>query len=69
MASRRWRIYGTSKHVGREIIREGLRPMRSGKVHLSRSIQDAVQVGKAENFPPGDLETRYKKPHGRGNTD
>jgi RNA:NAD 2'-phosphotransferase (TPT1/KptA family) len=54
------------KHVGREIIREGLRPMRSGKVHLSRTIGDAVQVRKRKTSRPVILKIDTKNPMAGG---
>lgn len=60
------RIYGTSKHVAREILRDGLKPMKRKKVHLSRTIQDAIRKGRRKTSRPMILRIDIKKAIARG---
>lgn len=38
--------HGTTREAMKKILSEGLKPMRRKKVHLSRSVEDAIEVGK-----------------------
>jgi len=44
--------HGTSGHLAKEILKEGLKPMRRKKVHLSKTVEDAVEVGKRRTEHP-----------------
>ena len=48
--------HGTSKETAEKILKEGLKPMRRKKVHLSKTIKDAVTVGKRKTKNPVILE-------------
>ena len=44
--------HGTSAHLAKEILKEGLKPLRRKKVHLSKTIEDAIEVGKRRTANP-----------------
>jgi putative RNA 2'-phosphotransferase len=44
--------HGTSNHLAKEILKEGLKSMRRKKVHLSKRVEDAVEVGKRRTANP-----------------
>jgi len=56
LASPKRLYHGTSKASSEKILMEGLRPMGRQKVHLSQSIEDAIQVGKRKTSRPVILE-------------
>jgi putative RNA 2'-phosphotransferase len=43
--------HGTSKEFSKIILNEGLKPMRRKKVHLSKTIEDAMEVAKRRKDP------------------
>lgn len=51
------RLYhGTTSEAARSMMGEGLKPKGRQKVHLSRTIEDAVEVGKRRTGDPVILE-------------
>lgn len=48
--------HGTTEETVRKILSRGLKPMERKKVHLSRSIEDAIEVGKRRTRKPVILE-------------
>jgi putative RNA 2'-phosphotransferase len=44
--------HGTSPRSGERIKREGLKPMKRDHVHLSKTINDAIKVGKRRSKNP-----------------
>ena len=44
--------HGTTAEAAAEILREGLKPMGRRKVHLSASVEDAIEVGKRRTDRP-----------------
>lgn len=53
--------HGTSKHVAREILSDGLKPMKRKKVHLSKTIEDALRVGMRRTANPVILKIDVRK--------
>ncbi|RLG55568.1 MAG: RNA 2'-phosphotransferase [Candidatus Hydrothermarchaeota archaeon] len=58
--------HGTSRKAAKEILKEGLKPMGRRYVHLSKTIEDALEVGIRRDFKPAILEIDAKeaKKHG-----
>jgi putative RNA 2'-phosphotransferase len=48
--------HGTTKKAGELILKEGLKPMRRKKVHLSRTPQEAYLIGRRRTKLPVILE-------------
>ncbi|MDF2955887.1 MAG: 5-formyltetrahydrofolate cyclo-ligase [Candidatus Alkanophagales archaeon MCA70_species_2] len=44
--------HGTTEDAAAEILREGLKPVGRRKVHLSASVEDAIEVGKRRTDRP-----------------
>jgi putative RNA 2'-phosphotransferase len=44
--------HGTSGHLAKEILKDGLKPMRRKKVHLSKTVEDAIEVGRRRTANP-----------------
>ena len=44
--------HGTSPRSGERIKREGLKPMKRDHVHLSKTVNDAIKVGKRKSKNP-----------------
>jgi putative RNA 2'-phosphotransferase len=44
--------HGTSGHLIKQILKEGLRPMSRKKVHLSKTVEDAIEVGGRRTANP-----------------
>lgn len=53
--------HGTTPQASRKILEEGLRPKGRQKVHLSRSVEDAIEVGKRRADSPKILEVDVKE--------
>jgi len=52
--------HGTTKESAEKILTEGLKPMGRKKVHLSRSIEDAIDVGRRRTNNPVVLQIDCK---------
>ena len=65
-ASEETLYHGTSRKAAKEILKEGLKPMGRRYVHLSKTIEDALEVGIRRDFKPAILEIDAKeaKKHG-----
>ena len=44
--------HGTTEHSAKGILKEGLKPMKRRKVHLSKTIEDAIEVGRRKTKKP-----------------
>jgi putative RNA 2'-phosphotransferase len=53
--------HGTSEHLAKRIIEEGLKPMKRKKVHLSKTIEDAIEVGRRRTKNPVILQIQASK--------
>ncbi len=53
--------HGTSDHSAKEILKEGLKPMKRKKVHLSKTVEDAIQVGRRRTANPVILKIDARK--------
>ncbi len=58
--------HGTSRKAAEEILKEGLKPMGRRYVHLSKTIEDAFEVGRRRDSKPIILEIDAKKAKNRG---
>lgn len=53
--------HGTSRRSLERIMKDGLLPMGRRKVHLSASVEDAVEVGRRRDLNPIVLEVDVKR--------
>lgn len=58
--------HGTTRRATEKILREGLKPKGRQKVHLSRTVSDAVEVGKRRTDDPVVLEVDAMGARGSG---
>ena len=58
--------HGTSNHLAKEIPKEGLKPMKRKKVHLSKTVEDAIQVGRRRTANPVILRIDARKAASEG---
>lgn len=58
--------HGTTKSSAESILKEGLKPKGRQKVHLSRTIEDAKEVGRRRTNSPVVLEVDVKSARAEG---
>lgn len=58
--------HGTSPRSGERIKREGLRPMKRDHVHLSKTVDEAIRVGKRKSKNPLVFKILAKKAQKEG---
>jgi len=58
--------HGTNVTFLRSILKEGLKPMRRKKVHLSKSLEEAVRVGKRKGYFVVVLKIEAKRAYKKG---
>jgi putative RNA 2'-phosphotransferase len=47
--------------LAKEILKEGLKPMRRKRVHLSKTVEDAIEVGRRRTANPVILKIDAQK--------
>lgn len=55
--------HGTSRKTAKSIEKEGIKPMQRKYVHLSKSIEDAISVGKRKDPNPAVIVIDAHKAH------
>lgn len=58
--------HGTSEKALRSILKQGLKPMGRKKVHLSRTIKEAYEVGKRKSSNPIIIEVNAVRAYNHG---
>jgi putative RNA 2'-phosphotransferase len=58
--------HGTARDLAQSILREGLRPRGRQYVHLSASIEEAIEVGKRRDPSPSIVVVDSKAAHANG---
>ncbi len=58
--------HGTSPESAERILKEGLKPMKRQYVHLSRSVDDAIEVGRRHAKRPFVLKVRAREAYKKG---
>jgi len=58
--------HGTSRQAVKQILKEGLKPMRRKFVHLSKNKEEAYRVGRRKDKSPLILEVRAKDAYNAG---
>lgn len=58
--------HGTTPKAAEKILEEGLKTKSRQKVHLSATVEDAIQVGKRRTDNPVILEVNVKEASGKG---
>jgi len=53
--------HGTTEHSAKGILKEGLKPMKRRKVHLSKTIEDAIEIGGRRTKNPVILQIDARK--------
>lgn len=58
--------HGTAPKLKRKIKKEGLKPMKREYVHLSKTVEEAIKVGKRKSSSPLVFKILAKKAHHKG---